>query len=129
MSYIDLDHDSQRELEQRALRNVSGLVEKLGAQDALDQRSEKTLVVYIAVVAVVAILGLGISVMLQQAQSEAALARQRCEVDVRVRETPAVRNQILGAFPRMTAAGQAEIFERTIRGIAAGRCAKASTAR
>ena len=33
--------DIQRELEQRALRNVRGLVDKIEDQDALDKRAQK----------------------------------------------------------------------------------------
>jgi len=33
--------DTQRELEQRALRNVRGLVDKIEDQDALDRRDQK----------------------------------------------------------------------------------------
>jgi len=33
--------DTQRELEQRALRNVRGLVDKIEDQDALDKRAQK----------------------------------------------------------------------------------------
>ena len=45
--------DAQRELEQRALRNVRGLVDKMESTDELDRRSiRKTVVVIVAVIAV-----------------------------------------------------------------------------
>jgi hypothetical protein len=47
------ENDAQRELEQHALRNVRGLVEKIEAKDDVDRRSQKRIVVAIAVFAVV----------------------------------------------------------------------------
>jgi hypothetical protein len=45
--------DAQRELEQRALRNVRGLVDKIENTDQLDRRSiRKTVIIIAAVMAV-----------------------------------------------------------------------------
>lgn len=49
--------DAQRELEQRALRNVRGLVDKMENQDEAERRSVKKSVVLIVVV-IVALFGL-----------------------------------------------------------------------
>jgi hypothetical protein len=50
-------NDTQRELEQRALRNVRGLVEKVENQDLADKRSQRRLVLCLAVFVVVATVG------------------------------------------------------------------------
>jgi hypothetical protein len=48
-------HDAQRELEQRALRNVRGLVDKMDAIERLDRRVQVRLLAMIAVGALVAV--------------------------------------------------------------------------
>jgi hypothetical protein len=50
--------DAQRELEQRALRNVRGLVDKVESQDQADQRSERRMIVRFAIGVVVVIAAL-----------------------------------------------------------------------
>jgi hypothetical protein len=45
-------NDTQRELEQRALRNVRGLVDKVESQDLADKRSERRLLKGLAIGAV-----------------------------------------------------------------------------
>jgi hypothetical protein len=53
--------DAQREMEQRALRNVRGLVDKVENQDLADSRAQRRMIrnfVVGAVVAVVAFIGL-----------------------------------------------------------------------
>ncbi|APV50390.1 hypothetical protein BWI17_12205 [Betaproteobacteria bacterium GR16-43] len=52
--------DAQRDLEQKALRNVRSLVDKIEAEDS--QGSRKQVVAVIAIVALVAIVGVGIIV-------------------------------------------------------------------
>ena len=47
--------DAQRELEQRALRNVRGLVDKMEGLDRIDQRSQKRTLIGITVGALVGV--------------------------------------------------------------------------
>ena len=49
------DDETQRELEQRALRNVRGLVDKVESQDQADKRSERRMLVWLAVGAAVVV--------------------------------------------------------------------------
>jgi len=49
--------DAQRELEQRALRNVRGLVDRIDAEETLSRRKQLKLVGVLAALVVVAILG------------------------------------------------------------------------
>lgn len=46
--------ETQRELEQRALRNVRGLVDKIERTDALEARNQRRVLVRVAVVALAA---------------------------------------------------------------------------
>jgi len=48
-------HDAQREMEQRALRNVRGLVDKVEAMEKVDNASQRRLLITIVVVAVAAL--------------------------------------------------------------------------
>jgi hypothetical protein len=64
MNPSDLDHDSRRELERHALRNVSWLAAKLGYQEALDRRQERWLMIAMG--------GRGVIVIV------ALIARARC---------------------------------------------------
>ena len=48
-------HDAQRELEQRALRNVRGLVDKMEGLDRIDQRSQKRTLIGITIGALVGV--------------------------------------------------------------------------
>ena len=50
--------DAQREMEQRALRNVRGLVDKVEGLDADEKRRERRLLVGLVVVAIVAAAGI-----------------------------------------------------------------------
>jgi hypothetical protein len=60
-------HDAQRDLEQKALRNVRGLVERMQAEEQAKSRSQKsTVIVLLAVVAVVAVLGVAMVVGLDR---------------------------------------------------------------
>ena len=52
--------DAQRDLEQRALRNVRGLVDKVEGQDLADKRSERRLLKGLAIGAVVLCVVLGV---------------------------------------------------------------------
>jgi len=55
--------DAQREMEQRALRNVRGLVEKIESDDQLAKRSQmRTLIgLVLGAVAIAVLLGIGIA--------------------------------------------------------------------
>jgi hypothetical protein len=48
-------NDAQREMEQRALRNVRGLVDKMEGLEAIDSRAQKRLLVGIIIGAVVVV--------------------------------------------------------------------------
>jgi len=49
--------DAQREMEQRALRNVRGLVDKVEGLDADEKRRERRMLIALVVVALVGALG------------------------------------------------------------------------
>jgi len=57
----DTGHDAQREMEQRALRNVRGLLDKIESHEAHEDRAlRKTVLTVIAgVVALVVLVGIG----------------------------------------------------------------------
>jgi len=48
-------HDAQRELEQRALRNVRGLVDKMDAIEKIDRRTQIRLLAMIGIGALIAV--------------------------------------------------------------------------
>jgi hypothetical protein len=50
--------DAQRELEQRALRNVRGLVDRMESEESLSRRTQVKLVVGLVVVVVLGLAGL-----------------------------------------------------------------------
>lgn len=52
--------DTQRELEQRALRNVRGLVDKIEARDNAERRTQRILLVTIIIIAIVIAGGIAI---------------------------------------------------------------------
>jgi hypothetical protein len=54
--------DAQRDMEQRALRNVRGLVDKMESDDKLDARKQKRLV--LGLVAVAFVLAFGVALVL-----------------------------------------------------------------
>ena len=56
-------HDAQRELEQRALRNVRGLVDKMDSIERIDNRSQKRMLTAIIVGALVVVAAIVASVM------------------------------------------------------------------
>lgn len=51
------ESDTQRELEQRALRNVRGLVDKIETSDELDRRAQKRAFTFIVAAAVAVFVG------------------------------------------------------------------------
>ena len=55
MSTPQPPHDAQRELEQRALRNVRGLVDKMEGLDRIDERSQKRTLIGITVGALIGV--------------------------------------------------------------------------
>lgn len=56
-------HDAQRELEQRALRNVRGLVDKIDSIEKIDHRSQKRMLTALIVGALVVVAAIVASVM------------------------------------------------------------------
>ena len=56
--------DAQRELEQRALRNVRGLVDKMETIERIDEGAQRTLLMWIVVGALAAVVILGAAVWL-----------------------------------------------------------------
>ncbi len=66
------EQDAQRELEQRALKNVRRLVEKIEHSDELETRKQKRLLVgvLLAFVAVAVLFAMGISAYKRKAQSD-----------------------------------------------------------
>jgi hypothetical protein len=58
----DTSDEAQRALEQRALRNVRGLVDKMETIEHIDQREQRRMLLWIAVGAVVAVVILGVVV-------------------------------------------------------------------
>ena len=57
--------DAQRELEQRALRNVRGLVDKIENEDQLGRRAQKRTFLGIVLVAVVVAVLLGVGIAMR----------------------------------------------------------------
>jgi hypothetical protein len=51
--------DAQRDLEQRALRNVRGLVDKMETIDRIDEGAQRRMLLWIVVGGIVAAVGLG----------------------------------------------------------------------
>jgi hypothetical protein len=58
----DTSDEAQRTLEQRALRNVRGLVDKMESIEHIDQRTQRRMLLWIAVGAVAAVFILGVLV-------------------------------------------------------------------
>jgi anti-sigma-K factor RskA len=55
-------HDAQRELEQRALRNVRGLVDKMESIERLDQGAQRRMLLWIVLGALAAVVFLAVAV-------------------------------------------------------------------
>ncbi len=62
--------DAQRDLEQKALRNVRSLVDKIEAEDS--RGSQKQMVAVIAIVAVAALAGVGVLVSRSKSSDRAS---------------------------------------------------------
>ena len=62
MAPAPASHDAQRELEQRALRNVRGLVDKMETIEHIDQRAQRRMLLWIVTAALVAVVILGVVV-------------------------------------------------------------------
>ena len=122
---MDVDHDTQRELEQRALRNVSWLAQKLGYADVIDARREKMMIagIGIAVVVVIAIL---VAVAMLRDTSGSDLERHRCEVDVRATMTNEVRAKVYKDNPDMSDRKREDMVDKTVHDMAASKCAGGS---
>jgi hypothetical protein len=62
--------DVQRELEQRALRNVRGLVENLEAGETTERRTQRRMLVVIIGIALVIALGIAVALSHHSAQNK-----------------------------------------------------------
>jgi len=72
MSNPQPPHDAQRELEQRALRNVRGLVDKMEGIDRIDQRSQKRALIGITVGALLGVAVIVAAIAYVSSRQEAA---------------------------------------------------------
>ncbi len=122
MSHTDLDHDGQRELEQRALRNVRWLAAKLGYQDALDKRRERILMAAMGLGLVVIVAVLYMGAMIRSSADEDDLVRRRCEVDVRARVTMDMRRDFRKQHPEMTPRQLDDLVESSAKTVALSEC-------
>jgi len=59
------DNDAQRELEQRALRNVRGLVDRIEDTDQLEARKQRRLVIWLLVGAAVLAVAFAVAISLK----------------------------------------------------------------
>jgi hypothetical protein len=69
------NNDTQRELEQRALRNVRGLVDKMDAIDKVDKRADRRGFVALVVAGFVVVLGIVGSIVYMSSKYDAAPAK------------------------------------------------------
>lgn len=129
MSQAGLDHDSRRELERHALRNVSWLARKLGYQDALDRRQERALVIALGAILVVVIAALVLSAMRKGGADRDALELQRCLVAARVQVMDDVRAKVVREHPELGPAQRQQAIEDAISRATAAMCAKGAPAR
>jgi hypothetical protein len=124
----DLDHDAQRELEQRALRNVSWLAEKLGYRDAIDRKTEKRLIIGMAAFTTIALVLLVTGILTAETPAD-EMARRRCEVQVRVDKTVDMRARVVRDHPEMSSLQREQFVEKTISTLAMHRCSSGSVDR
>jgi hypothetical protein len=59
-----MNNDTQREMEQRALRNVRGLLDKFEEKDAVEERAVKKTVVTVVAGVVVLVVAVGLAMWL-----------------------------------------------------------------
>jgi hypothetical protein len=121
MSQTGLDHDGQRELEQRALRNVRRLAESLGYRDAMDRRKEKRLAIAMVAIAAVLITWLTLATITAETP-ESEMNRRRCEVGVRAENTVEIKSRIFKEHPELNAKQRDELAEKTVKDMAAAQC-------
>ena len=65
-------HDAQRQMEQRALRNVRGLLDKIESQDEREERAVKKTVVTVIAGVVVLVVAVGLAMMLAGGKKQPA---------------------------------------------------------
>jgi hypothetical protein len=118
-----LDHDGQRELEQRAMRNVSWLAEKLGYRDALDRRQERWLVGAMLAILAVAIGFFAMSGAKKESSDRGDLELHRCQVEVRVQETDRLRADVMKDHPGVVVPERDRMVEEKLHGLMDTRCA------
>ena len=129
MSPVPLDDEVQRELERRALRNVSWLAAKLGYGDAIDRRTERWIVAALGVFVVAAIAWVVASMTAKAREDEERLQRQRCEVDFRVKNFDRIRYQLMQEHPELTPVQRGQMMEERIHSDAVAGCMTAAPAR
>lgn len=125
MEPIQGDHDSRRALEQHALRNVRGLVDKLGYRDALSQRKEKFLLIAFGVVVVVALAAMAVDAV-RRAPKAGDEERARCELEVRYAAVMQFKLELRAKNPNLSSVEveqRAEGFLKDMKPIAARECA------
>ncbi|MGZ5038555.1 MAG: hypothetical protein ACXWBQ_05505 [Usitatibacter sp.] len=71
---------TQRDLEQRALRNVRGLVDRLDAMADVENRRQRHIVIGIATAVLVSVAGLGALAAVQAQREAQAQQRRSCEI-------------------------------------------------
>ena len=126
MKQIPASNEAQRDLERRALGNVSRLAEKLGYRDFLDRRTEKTFVAVagIAVGALVAVLA--VSAIVSSKEDEVRLALQRCQVASYVEVLPEMERLVNSRRNDLTPEKRAAVARSYATDEARYRCKDAS---
>ena len=109
MSRASSEDDTQRDLERRALQNVSWLAAKLGYRDVLDRRTEKMLAIGIGAALVLLIAGIIVSGVFNAKDEERQLALRRCLMAAYVDVLPEMESLANARRPELTPAGRAEI--------------------
>jgi len=121
VSAPELDHDSQRELERRALQNVHRLAERLGYRDALDRLKEKRLLVAIGAFTAIAVVVL-VTLTMLSGPPQAETERLRCSVAVRAEKANDMRSTIAREHPELGDMQREQQLERDMQGLIASAC-------
>jgi hypothetical protein len=104
-----IDHDdSRRTLEQHALRNVRGLVDKLELRDEVELRTQKVILLASGSLVVVLILAMTLHTIIASPRPEQGKTAA-CEQDFRVARVWELRKELAAQQPRMS---EQEISQR-----------------
>lgn len=131
MDPVRVDDDSQRALEQHALRNVSWLAAKLGYRDAIDVRSEKIAIRVLGGAVLFLVVAMGVSAYVKSPPAGAE-ERMRCELEVRVAAVWQLKKDLRASHPDMSdydLSLQAEQRYRDMKPVAVAECAGKSRTR